>query len=267
MESFNSLPKPQTQEQLDKLDIARATFMQKAAKIAEVHQVEVLYVLHIYTLAMGKQIDRNLNDKAVIEAIFSNEILEEVYWDLVEETLKREDVEKLASIDALTELHNRGALDQELKDQVNKFERHPDPISFILIDLDHFKGLNDTFGHTVGDKVLKAVARAIDMSTRRGTDFTARYGGEEIAIVTEGDITAATSLAERVRVAIEAIDVESLGIDENIRQNVTASIGVAQFRATKKNKTETIDELIKRTDIALYEAKHYGRNRVQVSMD
>lgn len=265
MEKFNSLPQQRTQEQLDQLDVARTAFMQKAAEVAERYHVAALDVLHLYTLAMGKQINKNLNDKDLVEAIFANEILEEVYWDLVEETLKKEEMEKFARIDALTELHNRGALDEELKNQLNKFERHPAPVSFILIDLDHFKGLNDAFGHAVGDKVLRAVAKALDTSIRHGTDFAARYGGEELAIVTEGNITQATALAERVRTAIEAIDVESLGIDENLRANVTASIGVAQFRATDKNKSETTEELIQRADAALYIAKHNGRNQVQVS--
>ncbi len=85
--------------------------------------------------------------------------------------------------------------------------------------------------------------------------------------MTEGNITQATALAERVRTAIEAIDVESLGIDENIRSNVTVSIGVAQFRATEKNRFETIEDLIKRTDMAVYTAKHSGRNQVHVSQD
>lgn len=267
MESFNSLPKQHTQEQIDQLEMSRAAFMKKATEIASLYQVDVIDVLHSYTLAMGKQIDKNIDNKDIVEAIFANEILEEVYWDLVEETFKKEEMEKFARIDALTELHNRGALDKELENQINKFERHPAPVSFILIDLDHFKGLNDTFGHTIGDKVLKAVAKALDMSIRHGTDFAARYGGEELAIVTEGNITQATALAERVRTAIESIDVDSLGIDENIRANVTASIGVAQFRDTEKNKSETIDDLIKRADTALYTAKHNGRNQVQVSQD
>ncbi len=264
MESLNSLSKQQTEEQLE---MARITFMQKAAEVAEVYQVQTLDVLHLYTLAMGKQINKNLDDKGLIEAIFANEISEEVYWDLVKETLKQEEMEKFASVDALTELHNRDALDEELENQVNKFERHPAPVSFILIDLDHFKGLNNTFGHSVGDKVLKAVTKALDMSIRHGTDFAARYSGKELAIVTEGNITQATALAERVRTAIEAIDVESLGIDENIRSNVTVSIGVAQFRATEKNRFETIEDLIKRTDMAVYTAKHSGRNQVHVSQD
>lgn len=267
MESFNTLPSQKEPDQINQLEAVRLAFMQRATELAAIYHVKEIDVLHTYTNAMGKQINRNLDNKALVEAIFSNEILEEVYWDLVEETLKKEEMEKLARIDALTELHNRGALDEELEDHVNKYERHPSPVSFILIDLDNFKGLNDTFGHTVGDKVLKAVAKAIEANTRRGTDFTARYGGEELAIVTEGNLTEATALAERIRVAVESIDVESLGIDENKRSNITASIGVAEFRAVENNSLETINDLIKRADSALYKAKHNGRNQVQVSFD
>jgi diguanylate cyclase (GGDEF)-like protein len=160
-------------------------------------------------------------------------------------------IEQLARTDGLTGLTNRGEFLQSVDRVVSAARRHDRPVSAVLSDIDHFKGLNDTYGHQAGDAALKTFAEIL-RSTSRQEDIVARYGGEEfICLMADTDESAAAAYAERVRAALEAACLE--GID----RPMTASFGVAQLRAN-----ESAEQLESRADKAMYHAKENGRNRV-----
>jgi diguanylate cyclase len=129
-------------------------------------------------------------------------------------------------------------------------------MALALVDIDHFKKLNDTYGHQIGDEILRLVGRALTASTRE-VDIIGRLGGDEfIVIIRDEDLTGARMLAERVRRAVVDCDLTKL-LGKGILGNVTASIGVAQYRSG-----DTLSGLVERADSCLFEAKSRGRNQV-----
>ncbi len=168
--------------------------------------------------------------------------------------LKYQEAIKRALLDPLTHIGNREALDNTLTREHQLMHRHTQPFSLLMIDLDNFKRINDQYGHTRGDDVLKAVAETLE-EISRATDMTFRYGGEEFALVLSNtDSPGARISAERLRHAIEKISVKHDGI---IIQP-TASIGVSTCQCS-----DSIASLIERADQGLYSAKKAGRNRVK----
>lgn len=164
--------------------------------------------------------------------------------------------DELSTVDSLTRLHNRRRLDEDLESECARSLRYGRPLGFIMVDLDHFKTLNDTFGHPHGDEVLQRVA-AVLTDTVRASDSVYRYGGEEFSVVVrEGDRQAATLLAERLRVAIEA----AFGVGTDSARAVTASFGVAALPFDASSP----EALVSAADRALYAAKRNGRNQVAV---
>lgn len=168
------------------------------------------------------------------------------------------EVKLRADRDGLTRIYNRHSFDERLVYEIKRRRRYNHDLSLLMVDLDHFKSVNDTYGHKAGDMVLKKVGEILT-ETFRGTDLAARYGGEEFVVLlphtTEKD---AWCLAERVREAIQSCEFEFDGQSFA----VTASIGVASVEAGALTKD---DDLILKADKALYEAKHNGRNMVVVS--
>ncbi len=163
---------------------------------------------------------------------------------------------ELAVTDGLTGLNNRRYLDNHLKTLFSRAAARGRALSVCITDIDRFKHVNDTYGHDVGDEVLKEFARRI-RSTVRGADLACRYGGEEFVVVMpDTDAAAAAAIAERLRGIIEsaAFDLPAF----NLSIAVTASLGIATVTAD----TETPEQLLKQADKALYEAKSKGRNRV-----
>ncbi|MBI4511718.1 MAG: diguanylate cyclase [Deltaproteobacteria bacterium] len=162
-------------------------------------------------------------------------------------------MEMMATTDGLTGLLNHRTFQERLADFLGRSERHGLRLALILTDIDHFKNVNDTYGHPVGDHVLKGVARVLQESVRK-IDVVARYGGEEFAIIMEGaDPVGAQQLAERIRQDVSKVVFQS---DKGTFQ-VTLSLGVAGVPDDAKEK----QHLIERADQALYHAKHNGRNR------
>ena len=166
----------------------------------------------------------------------------------------------LAAVDRLTQLYNRTFLQKRIKEEMEFCNRQLLPLSIMMIDIDFFKNVNDTYGHQEGDMVLKKIAQIISKNVRL-TDICARYGGEEFVVVLPGIAETAGdrfSISERLRQAIESSDFIVLG-NKNIK--VTISIGVT-LRRYPEDKEVEIEELIKRADTLLYKAKKEGRNRV-----
>lgn len=164
---------------------------------------------------------------------------------------------KFASTDTLTGLGNRFAYEQAIEREINIAHRHDSSLSLLFIDVDHFKAINDNFGHGVGDQVLAIIGQALRL-VARGSDLAFRYGGEEfILLLSNTDLTGAALFAERVRSSIEALDYQSSKLEKTLDLAATVSIGVSCYRPS-----DTAQSLLKRADDALYEAKYSGRNRV-----
>ena len=167
-------------------------------------------------------------------------------------------VQRQASIDDLTGLYNHRFLVDYLGQQVALAERLNTPLAVLVIDLDHFKRVNDTYGHPTGDVVLHAFAECLTHSIRRA-DLAARYGGEEFIVVMSNTAAAdAARVAEKIRAAAEALVVQ---IDPTLTIGVTVSVGGAAY----PEDTTSARELLATADAALYDAKHAGRNRVCMS--
>jgi len=165
----------------------------------------------------------------------------------------------MATTDALTGLVNRRAFsDWALREQ-RRTQRYQDALSVILLDVDHFKHINDRFGHAAGDLVLGAVARLL-MAGIRNCDVVARWGGEEFVLALPSTpLSGAREVAERARRALESANIVT---DQGQQIPVTASFGVAQL-----DPHETLEQLVDRADRAMYVAKSSGRNRVECAPD
>ncbi|MGW8247449.1 MAG: diguanylate cyclase [Acidiferrobacterales bacterium] len=163
---------------------------------------------------------------------------------------KNEMLRKLSITDSLTGLHNRAYLDEKLREEFNRIERHPDNLSIILVDIDHFKRVNDRYGHQVGDEVLIRVADTLQKNIR-SIDTIGRWGGEEFIIICPGsDEGHSVKLAEKLRKILGDLKHEGVG-------QVTCSFGVASHGPLM-----TQAKLIRNADEALYHSKAAGRNRV-----
>lgn len=165
-------------------------------------------------------------------------------------------VRRSAETDALTKVYNRASLDRHLEANANLADFTGEVVTLLLLDLDHFKQLNDTYGHQAGDRALQSAADAFVRAASRNTDFVARYGGEEFAVVL-GD----TPLERAVKVGERILDsVRKLTISHDGQQiRVTVSIGVAQHVPYESTK-----DWVARADRALYSAKEHGRDCVEV---
>ncbi len=172
-------------------------------------------------------------------------------------SLEKRKFKKASLRDALTDLPNRRSALESLEREWSTSKRSSLPLSLILLDIDHFKKVNDKYGHDVGDVVLRSTAKAIDRAKRRG-DTCARLGGEEFLLICPAtDAEGAKHLAERVRLAVETNRIETPGY----RGSVTVSLGIGCLSAT----CASIDALLKAADEAVYTAKRMGRNRVALA--
>jgi diguanylate cyclase (GGDEF)-like protein len=172
----------------------------------------------------------------------------------IEKVNLHEGIVKMASTDGLTELNNHRAFQERLNEEIERAKRFGNKISLLMMDIDHFKEFNDTYGHVCGDEALKRIACTLTENIRT-VDFAARYGGEEFAIILpEIPLEGAMVVAERIR---EAVEKQTLRLNGK-EAKITLSIGVASFPDHALNRKDFIE----RSDKALYLAKGSGRNKV-----
>ncbi|RFC62377.1 GGDEF domain-containing protein [Fulvimarina endophytica] len=166
---------------------------------------------------------------------------------------RSQDLETAALTDPLTGLNNRRFFDEAVRYYLDEFCKIGRPLGFMLLDLDHFKSINDTHGHDVGDEVLRAIATCLSDFTRPH-DIVARLGGEEFAVIAPNMGRAeAEGFADRIREAIGKLAIRS----GNVHLRVTVSIGIAISQ-----RSDDVNSFYKRADVNLYNAKQSGRNRV-----
>lgn len=174
--------------------------------------------------------------------------------DVTEQKTLEQELRRLATTDPLTGLYNRRQFTLLGQNAVDEHRRKGKPLAVLALDIDHFKSINDTYGHAAGDEALKTVSRVLHAALR-GADVIGRLGGEEFGVVLIDTYPAAAfSTADRLRRALEQTIVES----EDQRLRLTTSVGLAMLDADDKQ----LEALMKRADAALYEAKKTGRNRV-----
>jgi len=201
----------------------------------------VFELLFIITMAIFFGIYREVSQKKYMKNM--SELLLEV-------EKKNALLKRLSITDKLTGLNNRIKIDEVLNNDLHMFERYDNIFSVILIDIDYFKKVNDTYGHPVGDEVLKQFAKILK-SNARITDTVGRWGGEEFMIIaSETDSVGATKFATIIKKAINEHDFPKVG-------KVTASFGLSQISVG-----DSVENVVNRADLALYSAKETGRNKV-----
>ena len=167
----------------------------------------------------------------------------------------------LASIDDLTQLYNRRYFFERFNQEVERSKRYQRPLSCIIMDIDFFKHVNDSYGHLAGDQVLINIAQIVRKNCRQ-SDLAGRYGGEELIILLpETEAVGAMIIADRIREMIEqhrTVDGKGVVI------GVTVSMGVASLNGTELRNIENNERIIQRADDALLQAKKYGRNRIEL---
>ncbi|MDF2614508.1 MAG: diguanylate cyclase [Clostridia bacterium] len=162
-------------------------------------------------------------------------------------------IEIMAIHDPLTKIFNRNYLNEYMEHEIERVSRHSRNLALVMIDIDHFKNINDTYGHNQGDYALQELVRTVQKNIRK-YDVFARFGGEEfIVVLPETDIRNAKEVAERIREAVENHKIKGI-------EKMTVSLGVAGFV-----EGDMEESIIKRADAALYEAKNNGRNRVEIA--
>jgi len=168
--------------------------------------------------------------------------------------------EKVALLDPLTSLPNRRAFQRRCEEAIAKAHAELMPLTVLMVDIDHFKSINDRFGHPAGDSVLVNVGNTLSGSVR-ASDFVGRYGGEEFVLVFESTpMGTAFDIAERIRTNLKSVN-WSRTLQSSNHERLTVSIGIAEI-----NHDENVESLIRRADQALYLAKRKGRDRVETSM-
>jgi diguanylate cyclase (GGDEF)-like protein len=194
------------------------------------------------------EIDRVLATNATLHSELDN-----ANKGIAEQRLQIEELRVQARVDALTRVPNRAAFDERLQEYVSLFERTALVFSLLLVDIDHFKRVNDDHGHVSGDRILRGIAQKISASIR-GNDFVARYGGEEFAVIFPGStVEEALTVSDRIRADIAKTNFR---MDQKTLK-ITISGGIAQCHPSMDP-----THLIAAADKALYRAKNTGRNRI-----
>lgn len=227
-------------------------------------------IVYFTRLIIRRDFYREKQNAVLVEQLseantYATELNEELRLEIdrrqkIENALRheRDQAEHLSTTDSLTGISNRRAFDTALEDEIQRARRTQNMLSLILIDVDRFKNYNDTRGHQAGDDVLRRVAKIIEQSTRRGTDKSCRYGGEEFAVLLPNtDVIHAARIAETIREQLEQEEI--IHPDSDVGPHVTISIGVS---AMVPGESDSGEVLLNVADRALYQAKSAGRNQI-----
>ncbi len=219
-----------------------ASQLKKAETLATIQQVEQLLLQEVETMKSSTYRYQQQLDDAQKKLKEQEKILEKLSRD--------------ANTDFLTQVNNRAAFDKRLNEEFARYKRYGHIFSIILMDLDFFKDINDTYGHLAGDRVLRAVASLLN-DEKRASDFLARYGGEEFALILPAtDSNSALVVADKLRKKVETTTFRY----ENYSIHTSLSAGIT----TVLPEDATSIDVLKRADDATYEAKNKGRNQVVV---
>lgn len=217
--------------------------------------IALIFPISLGALARGTESDMLLAALALVYTVylmFSTHAVHRDYWRALHANAQ---FERASLTDALTQVANRMSFDRQYQHEWRRASRHKNGLAVLMVDLDHFKRVNDTYGHPAGDRVLQHVANVLQNALLRGGDTVARYGGEEFVILLpQTDEEGATTVAQRI---LENVSSTVLKID-NQELSITCSIGCALTQPHEKTRPE---ELLKLADKALYAAKDAGRNR------
>ena len=258
----------QAMEQLgrEEIDIAlldimmpKMTGLEVCQRIREDPQLKNMYVIFLTALAGGEErvkgLEMGANDY-ITKPFYLPELLARIsVGERV--TRERQEMERQASYDPLTGLHNRRSFEERLPGEFERAKRYHRPLALLMLDVDDFKRVNDTYGHDWGDAVLKEVGRVLRERTRK-SDVTARYGGEEfVVILPEIDAEGARQAAEKIHQEIKSV---TFSPDSRAPFSVTVSVGVA---CTASHDYPDGQAAVKDADVALYRAKRSGKDRVE----
>jgi diguanylate cyclase (GGDEF)-like protein len=219
------------------------------------------FLLKPINLKQLEKVIRNVCEKIYYQkkSLEYEQTLEQLVKDRTKELeIAKEKLTTMANKDPLTNLYNRRYFTDIASNIQELAKRNNEPLSALMIDIDRFKNINDTYGHDVGDDVIVNIANILLQHTRK-SDIVVRFGGEEFVILLPNtNIDGAAKIAEKIRVNIEN---QTIKLDENSTIKTTVSIGVSQC---SNSNNLNIENLIKRTDVALYEAKRSGKNKVVI---
>lgn len=219
-----------------------ASQLKKAETLATIQQVEKLLLQEVEKMKDSTNDYQKQLNEAQKKLSEQEQILEKLSRDV--------------NTDFLTQVNNRAAFDRKLNEEFARYKRYEHIFSIILMDLDYFKDINDTYGHLAGDRVLRAIASLLN-DEKRTSDFLARYGGEEFALILPGiDSNSALVVAEKLRKKVETTTFRY----ENYSIRTSLSAGITTVSPEDQTPTDTL----KRADDATYEAKNRGRNQVVV---
>ena len=225
--------------------------------ILVVREDEGSLVVRALELGVNDYLMRPL-EKLELFARLRTQIKRKCYNDLLRQSLNR--TITMAVTDSLTGLHNRRYLDTHMPILLTRAMGRERPLSLIMLDFDHFKRINDQYGHDAGDDILREFATRMRKNIR-GMDLICRYGGEEFVVVLpDSDVEAAEAVAERLRIAVA--DTPFVVANGKHKVSLTVSMGIAGLRLMG----DSVDALFSRTDAALYQAKKSGRNRIVSSV-
>jgi diguanylate cyclase (GGDEF)-like protein len=215
--------------------------------------ITVLGALAMLSIGLGRRLRREIvGHQETVEQLRSANMQLRLQLDEIHQLQER--LKEQAIRDPLTGLHNRRYLDETLPRELARAKREGYPLSIIMVDLDRFKQVNDTYGHPAGDEVIKALSAILKTGTREG-DVACRYGGEEFVVaLPRMDLEGARARGDEWRAAIAGSSIRH----GELTLNVTLSAGVAAF----PDHGHEIDTLVQCADLALYLSKHDGRNRV-----
>ncbi len=251
----------ENRRKLDREIESQARDMESCALSAtDLGTLKALVQERVETIRQRMEENRSEEKKLIAEQEQQMRELRERLTEMEEEaeqlrTQMREERQQ-AFTDALTGLPNRFAYEERLEQEYERWKRYQSPLSILIIDVDHFKRINDTYGHQAGDKALRIIARELSVSTRK-TDFIGRYGGEEIVILMpETSADEALAAAEKLRRKIEECGFHF----REKKVTITVSCGISEYR-----QGDTPESAFERADQALYEAKRSGRNRCVVN--